>query len=358
MSKGVNIVKGVFALLMLLAGSVSGVSAKELSAKDLFRKASQSVVLIKVYGHDGKLFTLGSGVVVGYGVVASNCHVLTREGSDYAVVEWRNSKIRVGGDNMRGQDSERDLCTLDVPGLTAPAVKTVHSRDVDIGSKVYAIGAPEGYKLTLSEGLISGKRDFQGLRVLQTTAPISHGSSGGGLFDTQGRLVGITTLMDTAGQALNFAIPAEWIAELHAVDDAVLAAAYTAAAAADAAAAKVESSSPPRQDRWREIFYHEPSNRAYYKDTKSLIVSEGIISAWIKSTSGYGSSWAVSGKAISYHELFQRITFSCNTWEILITEEYITNKQGAQIGHRGKNGPFTVSPTSGYDPIITAMCSK
>jgi len=74
---------------------------------------------------------------------------------------------------------------------------------------VYAVGAPEGLEMTLSEGLISGFRDFRGQRVVQTSAPISHGSSGGGLFDEVGGLVGITTFMLGAGQNLNFAILAE-----------------------------------------------------------------------------------------------------------------------------------------------------
>ncbi|MGH9440374.1 MAG: trypsin-like peptidase domain-containing protein, partial [Terriglobia bacterium] len=79
-----------------------------------------------------------------------------------------------------------------------------------VGEKVYAIGAPEGLELTISEGLISGLRDFDKERVIQTSAAISPGSSGGGLFDAEGRLVGITTFYLKGGQSLNFALPAEW----------------------------------------------------------------------------------------------------------------------------------------------------
>jgi len=83
---------------------------------------------------------------------------------------------------------------------------------------VYAIGAPQGLELTLSEGLISGLRKLEEdlprhkvRNVIQTTAAISPGSSGGGLFDARGQLVGITTFLLTAGQSLNFAIPTYYI---------------------------------------------------------------------------------------------------------------------------------------------------
>jgi tetratricopeptide (TPR) repeat protein len=85
---------------------------------------------------------------------------------------------------------------------------------LEVGEKVYAIGAPQGLELTLSEGLISGLREYGSARLIQTTAAISPGSSGGGLFDTQARLVGITTFVVKNGQNLNFALPGEWVSAL------------------------------------------------------------------------------------------------------------------------------------------------
>jgi tetratricopeptide (TPR) repeat protein len=68
--------------------------------------------------------------------------------------------------------------------------------------------------LSLSEGLVSALRKFEGVSFIQTTAPISHGSSGGGLFDEQGRLIGITTFTVKDGQNLNFAIPTDLVVGL------------------------------------------------------------------------------------------------------------------------------------------------
>jgi tetratricopeptide (TPR) repeat protein len=92
-------------------------------------------------------------------------------------------------------------------------LEIVPSSTLTTGERAYAVGAPEGLELTFSEGVISALRDMEGVRIIQTSAAISPGSSGGGLFDTRGRLVGITTLQFREGQSLNFALPGEWIQE-------------------------------------------------------------------------------------------------------------------------------------------------
>ncbi|HET6521786.1 MAG TPA: trypsin-like peptidase domain-containing protein [Geminicoccaceae bacterium] len=78
-----------------------------------------------------------------------------------------------------------------------------------VGEAVYTLGSPSGLELTLAHGLISGLRRINGANLIQTTAPISRGSSGGGLFDARGNLAGITTWFLSEGQQLNFAIAAQ-----------------------------------------------------------------------------------------------------------------------------------------------------
>jgi S1-C subfamily serine protease len=77
-----------------------------------------------------------------------------------------------------------------------------------VGERVYTIGNPSGLTKTLGEGLISGLRRRNGIAYVQTTAPISAGSSGGALVDSQGSLIGITTFLLKDSQNLNFAISA------------------------------------------------------------------------------------------------------------------------------------------------------
>ena len=84
---------------------------------------------------------------------------------------------------------------------------------LQVGEAAYTLGSPVGLELTLSNGIVSGRRDEEQRHYVQTTAPISPGSSGGGLFDARGNLIGITTLAlvgrERLNQSLNFAIPAD-----------------------------------------------------------------------------------------------------------------------------------------------------
>ncbi len=114
---------------------------------------------------------------------------------------------------LRLADADRDLCELNVGNLQAPRASLYTGR-LRVGQRVYAVGAPEGLELTISEGLVSSIREMDGAHYIQTSAPISSGSSGGGLFDVEGRLLGLTTFIIPEGQNLNFALPASWITEL------------------------------------------------------------------------------------------------------------------------------------------------
>ena len=101
-----------------------------------------------------------------------------------------------------------------MPDLNVPAVPIGSTRSLKIGSRVYTVGTPRGLQLTLSDGIISSLRPVSGGQYLQITAPISPGSSGGGLLDEDGRLIGLTTFYVAQGQQLNFAIPVEWVSAL------------------------------------------------------------------------------------------------------------------------------------------------
>jgi hypothetical protein len=84
--------------------------------------------------------------------------------------------------------------------------------DLRVGAAVYAVGAPQGLELSLSARLVSQLRGAEGGPLIQTTAPVSPGSLGGGLFDEGGNLVGLTNFQLGRGQNVNFAVPAEWVA--------------------------------------------------------------------------------------------------------------------------------------------------
>lgn len=189
----------------------AAMQAHALSAVDLYAKVSPSVWKVVVFDAADKPFALGSAVVVGTETLVTNCHVIEKARR----LQVRRESIVLEAQSDVG-DPDRDLCQLKVKGLQAPAVPLFDTSRVQVGQVVYAIGNPRGLDLTLSSGLVSAvRRDDEGrIQFIQTTAAISGGSSGGGLFDEEGRLLGLTTMAARDVQNLNFAIPADFIKDL------------------------------------------------------------------------------------------------------------------------------------------------
>lgn len=105
---------------------------------------------------------------------------------------------------------ESDRCILETDGFSLIPVGGVrHFSDLRVGERIYTVGAPRGLERSLGEGIIAGLRNAGKRQLIQTTAPISSGSSGGGLFDRAGNLIGITTFLLRESQSLNFAIAAD-----------------------------------------------------------------------------------------------------------------------------------------------------
>jgi serine protease Do len=179
------------------------------SAENIFAEVSPSIVRVHAADAFGQPIKQGSGVVVGPGRVITNCHV-TSGAAQITVASGADSRSA----SVYIADEEFDLCSLDVGGLNAPAVMVGSVNTLRTGQRVFAIGAPLGLELTISEGIVSSLRETPNGKVIQTTAPVSPGSSGGGLFDVEGKLVGIITFQQRSGQNLNFAVPADWIAEM------------------------------------------------------------------------------------------------------------------------------------------------
>jgi serine protease Do len=185
--------------------------AQATDPAELFEKLSPSVWVVVASDKNGVATSLGSGVVIGIERIVTNCHVLKKAAS---VLVRRENTMHAA--RLEFADVERDLCTLKVKGLSAPAVNIAALSSVRVGQKIIVIGAPRGFELTLSDGLISALRRNKDdvVEFIQISAPISPGSSGGGLFNMNGDLLGIPTLSRTDAQNLNFATPAEWIHDI------------------------------------------------------------------------------------------------------------------------------------------------
>lgn len=196
----------------LLVSALLPLQAPAMTAQEVYQAISPSVWGVSTFDDSNRVIGRGSAVVIGPGQLVTNCHVLSKG----KAVVVRKENVNYGAKLMHA-DVKRDLCLLKVDNFNAPSVEIVTIAQTKIGSKAYAIGNPRGMEQTISEGLVSGIRrdDNDEVAFIQTSAAISPGSSGGGLFDDQGRLIGVTTLASTEGtQNLNFAVPAQWIAEV------------------------------------------------------------------------------------------------------------------------------------------------
>ncbi len=184
-----------------------------LSPADLFAKASPAVVRVVVRDKDYKVVGMGSGFFVSAdGLLVTNYHVI--KGAAFATVRLsNNATLFVNG--VAATDPDADLALLKVNGADLPFLTVSVGHPPTVGVRVYAIGNPKGLTNTLSEGLISGLRKVGSqLRAIQTTAPISRGSSGGPLLAASGEVVGVTSAYIISGQNLNFAVPAGEVTRL------------------------------------------------------------------------------------------------------------------------------------------------
>ncbi|MGK2914612.1 MAG: trypsin-like peptidase domain-containing protein [Porticoccaceae bacterium] len=197
----------VTALTASALATAAGVHAS--TASEIYQRAARSTVVVQNLNAKAEISAFGSGVVLPTGEVATNCHVV----KDASALQVRSGDHTYPA-QLRRTDWDRDVCSLSVAGLRAPAVVMGSTRSLAVGAKVYAIGASRGLELTLSDGLVSSLREVEGGHYIQTTAAISPGSSGGGLYDDNGALVGLTTFYVADGQNLNFAVPVEWVQEL------------------------------------------------------------------------------------------------------------------------------------------------
>ena len=200
---------------LILGLGLAGAPALALTPAELFALVSPSVWRVQTLDADGLMLGQGSAVVVAPGLLVTNCHVLARARQ---VQVRRDGQAKATPARLSLWDVQRDLCQLEAAGLSAPFVALGSVADAAVGQPAYAIGHPRGLDLTMSAGLVSSlRRNGAGqLVLLQTSAAISGGSSGGGLFNEAGALLGLTTIASITGDAqnLNFAIPVDWIKDL------------------------------------------------------------------------------------------------------------------------------------------------
>ena len=176
------------------------------------RDAFPSVVLLAMEDGKGQPVKFGTGFFVTGNTIVTNLHVIDGAAAGYAKIVGQSAKLAIRG--LVGLDSAHDLALLEVMSSSAAALPVADELRINVGETVYAIGNPEGLEGTFSEGIVSSVRALGSMRLLQITAPISPGSSGGPVMDQTGTVVGVAVSSITKGQNLNFAIPAQYVALL------------------------------------------------------------------------------------------------------------------------------------------------
>lgn len=181
--------------------------AAKPTVAEIAARAARSVVVVRTARG------LGTGFAVSPGIIATNLHVVA--GADRIAIGGTNGRVSaVSG--VVGIDPAHDLVLLSAKEASdLPPVVLGDDTLLRAGDGVIAIGTPQGLDLSVSTGIVGAVREVdENLTLLQITAPISPGSSGGPLFDDHGRVVGVTTMFSAQGQNLNFAVPSRYVAAL------------------------------------------------------------------------------------------------------------------------------------------------
>jgi hypothetical protein len=186
---------------------------KVLSSVDVFKTVSPAVFYIEMFNYKGEKYGSASGFFVAAdGTAYTNYHVI--DGATSAKITMADGKTYTDI-KVIGFDRFNDIAILKVGGAASfPYVALGDSDNLQSGEKVYAIGNPEGLKNTISDGMVSNTAlhpytdsTYADRSVIQTSAPISHGSSGGVLVNEYAEVIGITSGGMVDGQNLNWAVP-------------------------------------------------------------------------------------------------------------------------------------------------------
>jgi S1-C subfamily serine protease len=170
---------------------------------ELVAHARRAVVVIEADA------ALGSGFIIKPdGIIVTNYHVV----ADAKAVAVKLPSGEVYRNvYLLSSDPTEDLAFLKIEAVDLPTIPLGNSNNVQLGDEVLLVSAPEGLEQTVSSGLISGIRLDNGIRVLQTSAAASPGSSGGPLLNRTGEAVGVMSFKVVNGENLNFTIPINYV---------------------------------------------------------------------------------------------------------------------------------------------------
>jgi len=201
------------ALVLFLASAVYA----EESLPALVKRVKPAVVAIATYDANGEAVMTGSGFFLRPGQVVTNLHVV--RGAVRAEIKTLDGKGKVYPVNgALAVDEEGDLALLSVDMPLDRARSSELAPELpDEGETIFVIGNPLKLEGSVTDGIVSAVREVpNSYRIIQITAPISHGNSGSPVFNLRGQVLGVVTVKVTNGQNINLAIAAARVGELRA----------------------------------------------------------------------------------------------------------------------------------------------
>jgi serine protease Do len=176
-----------------------------LSPTELFKRVSPAVYAVLGQRGAPEVASQGSAVAVSAKEAITNCHVVEQA----KVITLANAGTTIRAE-LIAADRKTDRCYLRaLDGELVPVPGLRDYATLEVGEAVFTIGSPKGLVNTLGQGVLSGlRRSEDDVEYIQISAPVSEGSSGGGVFDDRGNLIGVATFTIRDGQNLNFAIAA------------------------------------------------------------------------------------------------------------------------------------------------------
>ena len=206
----------LYALVLLFACATSIARADE-NLPTLVKRVKPAVVAIATYDANGEALMTGSGFFLRPGQVVTNLHVI--RGAVRAEIKTLDGKGKVFPiTGALAVDEEGDLALLNVEmPLERSRASELATELPDEGETIFVIGNPLKLEGSVSDGIVSAVREVpNSYRIIQITAPISHGNSGSPVFNLRGQVLGVVTVKVTNGQNINLAIAAARVGELRA----------------------------------------------------------------------------------------------------------------------------------------------
>src|SRR5438270_3573134 len=195
-------------LLLILPATVAAGDKQppsdDKTVADLAEQARKSIAVLLYSGRDGKQIGLGTGFVVGDGLIATNLHVIG---------EGRPIRVRLADGTshdavaVHASDRKLDLALVRIAKKGLMPLPLGDDRKLKTGQPLVVLGHPHGLEHSVVAGVLSGRRDVEAQSMLQLAIPIEQGNSGGPVLDHSGRVVGVVTMKSLVTNNLGFAMP-------------------------------------------------------------------------------------------------------------------------------------------------------